>query len=226
MRRAVDAKSLMVPIILLLYCGSAQAFVGADIADRTVERYTVAVVTAKGLCSGVVLAQNIVLTAAHCVRADPNVQVHGNPVIETVLHPLYGSADARAADLAILKLANPLPHRFIPAVVNPRSLSKGIDLIAAGYGHSSIKDHLAGTALRMVVLRVFDTGKDWVALVSARIESSGAGPGDSGSPVYAYRGMYSVVALIVGGSGEHIIAVALAGHYPWIMDTVQRLGAP
>jgi hypothetical protein len=191
-----------------------------------VQRYTVVVATAKGPCSGVILAQDVVLTAAHCVRADLNVQVRGNPVIETVLHPLYSSTDADSPDLAILKLATPLPDRFTPAVVNPRGLSNGTDLIATGYGQSSINDYLAGTALRMVQLRVFDTSRGWVVLVSTRKDVLGAGPGDSGSPVYAYRGMYSLVALIVGGSRGHIRAVALAAHYGWIIDTVQKLGAP
>src|SRR5689334_11170153 len=45
----------------------ADALVGADGADGTIARYTVLVVGAKGRCTGVVLAQDIVLTAAHCV---------------------------------------------------------------------------------------------------------------------------------------------------------------
>jgi len=45
----------------------AIALVGADLADRTIARYTIAVGSTKGRCTGVVLAQDIVLTAAHCV---------------------------------------------------------------------------------------------------------------------------------------------------------------
>jgi hypothetical protein len=230
MRKALDARTLILQVIIFLCygCGSACAFIGADAADPALQRYTVAVTTATGNCSGVVLAQSIVLTAAHCVQASPNVQVHGNPVVETVLHPLYISAETDTPDLAILRLARPLPDRFIPVTVDPRNLSKGIDLIAAGYGKSSIvNDYLTGTALRMVLLRVLDTTRDWAILVSVREEGSGAGPGDSGSPVYTYRGMHSLVALIVARSKDDtktlIKAVALAAHYRWIMDTVQKL---
>src|SRR5690242_19100275 len=50
------------------FCGErAGAMVGADLADRTIQRYTIAIGSPKGRCTGVVLAQNIVLTAAHCI---------------------------------------------------------------------------------------------------------------------------------------------------------------
>jgi Trypsin len=156
-------RQALIPIVLiiltlsLLQCSPADALVGADVADNTVHRYTVLVASAKGRCSGAVLAQDIVLTAAHCVQAASNLQVGGNPgwgyqtlppralspVIETVQHPLYRSTDAGSPDLAILKLAKPLPDRFIPAVINPRNLNEGDDLIAAGYGKTSPNDSVA-----------------------------------------------------------------------------------
>jgi hypothetical protein len=240
MRQAILANVLVALALPLLVCGPASALVGADIADRTVQRYTVLVASAKGRCSGVVLAQNVVLTAAHCVQGTSNLQVGGNlgggyqtlrpsalsPVIETVQHPLYRLTDAGSPDLAILKLAKPLPDRFIPAVLNPRYLKIGDDLIAAGYGKSAANDAKAGTVLRMVLLRVSQTIKGWVILVRVGEDASGAGPGDSGGPVFAYRGMHSLVALIVGVSQDRTRAVALASHYGWIKETVEKLSAP
>ena len=69
MRKSLFAKVLIVSTLLFAWCGPAGALVGADVADRAVQRYTVVVASAKGRCSGVVLAQDIVLTAAHCVQA-------------------------------------------------------------------------------------------------------------------------------------------------------------
>ena len=57
---------------------SRLALVGADIADRTIQRYTVLIAGKKGRCTGVVLAQNIVLTAAHCIVPDETYRVGGN----------------------------------------------------------------------------------------------------------------------------------------------------
>ena len=241
MREASQARSLAVVIFLLLSGGPSSALVGADIADRTVQRFTVVVAGAKGRCSGVVLAPDIVLTAAHCVRRGERFYVGGNlgggyqtlpppsllsPVAEIVLHPLYTSRDSGSPDLAILKLAKPLPDRFIPAVLNPRSPSVGDDLIVAGYGKSAAGDSAASLVLRMVLLRVSHSIRGWVVLTSVGEDASGAGSGDSGGPVFAYRGMHSLVGLMVGVSGKQTKAVALSAHYDWIRETMRKLAAP
>jgi hypothetical protein len=240
MRQAVFAGILAALALPALTGGPAGALLGADIADRTVQRYTVALASAKGRCSGVVLAQNVVLTAAHCIQGASNLQVGGNlggeqralppsmlsAVSEIVQHPLYRPKDAGSPDLAILKLAKPLPDQFIPAALNSRELKTGDDLIAAGYGKGAANDTKAGTVLRMVLLRVSQTIRGWVILASVREDASGGAPGDSGGPVFAYRGMYSLVALIVGVSENRTKAVALAAHYGWIRETVEKLSAP
>ncbi len=227
-------------LLLLFLSGSpASALVGADVADRTVQRFTVVVAGPKGRCSGVVLAQDIVLTAAHCVRRGERYHVGGNPgggyqtlppsllsaAAEMVHHPLYTAKDAGSPDLAVLKLAKPLPDRFVPAVLNPRVPSVGDDLIVAGYGKSASGDSGAGVVLRMVLQRVSQSIRGWVVLTSVGEQVASAGPGDSGGPVFAYRGMHSLVGLMVGISGKQTKAVALAAHYDWIRETMQKLSA-
>lgn len=238
MRKANHARSLALVISLLLSGGPCSALVGADVADRTVQRFTVVVAGAKGRCSGVVLAPDIVLTAAHCVRRGERLQVGGtlgagyqtlppsllSAVAEIVPHPLYTSRDSGSPDLAILKLAKPLPDRFVAAVLNPRVPGVGDDLIAAGYGKST--GDSAGVVLRMVLLRVSQSIRGWVILTSVGEDASGAGSGDSGGPVFAYRGMHSLVGLMVGVSEKQTKAVALAAHYDWIRETMRRLAAP
>jgi hypothetical protein len=78
----------------------------------------------------------------------------------------------------------------------------------------------------MVLLRVSQSIRGWVILVRVGEDASGAGPGDSGGPVFAYRGMHSVVALMVGVRLNQTKAVALSAHYGWIRDTMQKLSAP
>ena len=65
-----------------------------------------------------------------------------------------------------------------------------------------------------------------MVLTSVSDDPSGAAPGDSGGPVFAYRGMHSLVGLMVGVSGKQTKAVALAAHYDWIKETMRKLGAP
>jgi len=227
-------------IFAFLAGGRADALVGADVADRTVQRYTVLIVSSKGKCSGVVVAQDIVLTAAHCVEGASNLLVGGRagmdrlasppgeptPVITTVQHPRYKAKDASSPDLAILKLAKPLRAPFIPASINPRGLAEGEDLIAAGYGQTSAGDRSAGTVLRMVLMRVSQATRNWVMLVRVGDDETRGGHGDSGGPVFAYRGMHSLVAIIVGGADNKTMAIALSAHYGWIRETMEKLSTP
>jgi secreted trypsin-like serine protease len=230
------ARCLALGISLLLSAGPASALVGADVADRTVQRFTVVVAGAKGRCSGVVLTQDIVLTAAHCVRRGERFHVGGNlggevqttlsPVAEIIQHPLYAPKDAGSPDLAVLKLAKPLPDRFVPAVLNPRVPSVGDDLIVAGYGKSASADSGVSVMLRMVLQRVSQSIRGWVILTSASEDAASAAPGDSGGPVFAYRGMHSLVGIMVAVSGKQTKAVALAAHTDWIRETMRKLAAP
>ena len=87
------------------------------------------------------------------------------------------------------------------------------DLIAAGYGQTSASDRSAGTVLRMVLMRVSQATRNWVMLVRAGEDDARGGHGDSGGPVFAYRGMHSLVAVIVGGTDNKTMAVALSAHY-------------
>lgn len=222
----------------VLCADRAAALVGADHADRTIQRYTVAVGTPKGRCTGVVLAQNIVLTAAHCIvpgekqwvgdhngGGSPTVPSRLSAVVETVPHPLWSRKDAGSPDLAILRLATPLPDRFIPATLSSRHLSEGDNLIAAGYGKASAGETRSPLVLRMVLLRVSRAFRGWAILTSVSEDLAGGAPGDSGGPLFSYRGMHSLAGLIVSISDKRTRAVALAAHYSWIKETQARLGA-
>src|SRR5438552_2941392 len=131
-----------------LVCQSnwALALVGdAGPADIVIERYTVMVASEKGRCSGVVLASDLILTAAHCVEADGIRYIiagyytgHGRgasyragDVASVNRHPEYSkgkdfsNAKDSKADLALLKLAKPLPSHYTATFLEPRSIVAG-----------------------------------------------------------------------------------------------------
>ena len=232
----------------ILCADRSEALIGADIADRSIHRYTVVVGTAKGRCTGVVLAQDIVLTAAHCILTGERLWVSGDQappgslsaagqgghqsvrpsqlsaVDEIVQHPLFSRKDAGSPDLAILKLATPLPDRFIPATLGARHLAEGDNLIAAGYGKASADETRPTLVLRMVLLQVTRAFRGWAILTSISEDNAVGAPGDSGGPLFSYRGMHTLVGLIVSVSDRRTRAVALAAHYSWIKETQDRLG--
>ena len=240
-RQTILSAALALSALQFLFSGSANSLVGADLVDLSLQRYTVIVANAKGHCTGVVLAQNIVLTAAHCVTNMQNLWIGGNRgfgdpsgppvelsrIAEVAVHPRYDSTTIHSIDLALLRVATPLPDRFLPAIFGAPVPSDGDDLVVAGYGMSADKDPMAGKILRMGLLRLARRYKDVLMLVSTREEASGAGHGDSGGPVFSYHGMLALVAVMVSGGGiaHATYAVPIAPNYAWIKETMAKWGA-
>jgi secreted trypsin-like serine protease len=235
MRMTIVASAVF--IALIVAGGPAHALVGADLADLSLQRYTVSVETRRSKCTGVALAQDIVLTAAHCAQDANNLWVGGHrgfgaptappvelsPVAQAVVHPGYDPRQPGSPDLALLKLAKPLPDRFAPAYFGGPVPGAGDDLIAVGYGKNAAVDPKAGTILRMALLRVGDRFPTYLTLVSARDATTEAAPGDSGGPVFAYRGMPTLVAIIVGRAAFESVAIPIAPNYAWINETMEKL---
>jgi hypothetical protein len=239
MRVDIIAIALTLLAVSLVAGGSAHALVGADLADLSLKRHTVSVASSLGKCTGVVLAQDIVLTAAHCTVDAKNLWVGGNrgfgdpaappvdlsPVAEFVRHPAFNAKLPGSPDLALLKLAKPLPDRFSPAYFGGPVPGNGDDLIAVGYGKSTAVDPRAGTILRMVLLRVSERFPTYVTLVRSGEEAAEAGAGDSGGPVFTYRGMHTLVAIMIGHASFETVAIPIAPNFAWINETMEKLGA-
>src|SRR5580700_8357311 len=119
-----------VGISALLWAADAAAMVGgAPPANAAIARHLVLLVGSRGTsCSGVAIARDLVLTAAHCVQPGAEYRLvdfdaaHA-PVLKGVdtiaQHPQFELATLLAhratADVALLKLAAPLPANFAPA---------------------------------------------------------------------------------------------------------------
>ncbi len=227
----IVVRALALLLILLLGCSNAHALTGADPDAVTVQRFTVVVAGTKGRCTGVVLAQDIVLTAAHCLEAGKlRVVTSVRPaafidVTRAVPHPNYKATERGSPDLAVLQLAKPLPGRFSPAHLEPRWVGEHADLIVAGYGKSADNDKGANPILRTVLQHVATRTSSYLTLTGVGESAAGAAPGDSGGPVFSYRGLYALVAIMVGHADRYTIAISIAPNYAWIRQTMERMGS-
>jgi hypothetical protein len=238
-------------LLCLTFCAPALALTGnAPPATGFAARPIVMVVDARGdLCTGTALASDLVLTAAHCVTALTDYQVKayqtGRPikVASIVRHPRFDAASYTAsratADLALLKLAVPLPDGVMPATIAPpRRVVAGETLTIAGFGVT-----LSGTARglgmpRMAALTV--TGQPGSLQIrlydaAARGQRIGLGgcTGDSGAPVFD-RQTVSIIGIVSWSTapGDQEGCGGLTGVTPlliyqdWILQTARKLGSP
>jgi hypothetical protein len=100
-----------------------------------------------GICTGIVVAPDVVLTAAHCLPAGAKFRVHYREQGEAVMlepqaivrHPQFRAnavqERTRSIDLALLRLAAPLPARFsVAALANAGTDGAGSAVTVAGFG--------------------------------------------------------------------------------------------
>src|SRR5262245_45557817 len=220
----------LIGVGLLALCGGpAHAIVGeAPPADAVTARYTVIVRSAEGICSGAVVGQDLVLTAAHCVSRNDNSQLDAATVRifgaiadapvwlagvkEISRHPKPSPHESKFGippDLALLKLSNQLPSRFGPAFLSTRPVGVGDRMIVVGFGkteeRANVKrvDAVLRGQPRMTMLAVTRLSVDVIEL---RNPPAGGDPrrlgtcyGDSGAPIFALRGGVPVLVAIVTG---------------------------
>lgn len=235
----------------LLFAAPANAVTGnAPPATGWAARPIVMVIDARGdLCTGTALTRDLVLTAAHCVTLpiDYRVRVFQNggtiPVRAIARHPRFSMASYAAnratADVALIKLAAPLPAIVVPAgLAAARRVADGEKMTIAGFGVTQ-----AGTALGLGVPRAAQlvvTGKPGslqIRLLDAKTRNQRPGlggcTGDSGAPVYDGVGplvigviSWSTAAGDEEGCGGLTGVTPLINYRAWIVETARKFGSP
>jgi secreted trypsin-like serine protease len=233
----------------------AAAIVGGGGAPaENIARAVVTIIGSRGsFCSGSLIAQDLVLTAAHCVLPGADYKVilpSETPprlldIRRVAQHPQFKVQDILAhrasADVALLQLAAPLPAAKAPAPLGAPliPIQVGARLTIAGVGVVRRGDGKSGGAIRAADLAV--TGKPGALqirladpLTNNTREGLGACTGDSGAPAFEMQDGRAVIVGVVSwstgpnntdGCGGLTGVTPLTLYRDWIVRTARGWGA-
>ena len=213
-------RALALTFLLVSPLPAAAMVGGAGAPPDAIARSVVLIVGSRGnSCSGVALAPDLVLTAAHCVlpgadykivEFDAARQPQLRDVASVTAHPKFELktmlAHRATADVALVKLAAPLASVTPATLGPPLTVAPGDALTVAGYGVAVRGDGKSGGTVRAAAL--IATGRPGhlqVRLVDPATKGERAGlgacTGDSGAPVFAMTGFPSVIGLVSWSTG-------------------------
>jgi hypothetical protein len=237
-------------------CLPAAAMVGdAPPADPAIARHVVIIVGSGGtFCTGVAIARDLVLTAAHCTLPGAEYKLMEfdaahQPLLKDVTaiarHPDFEIktllAHRATADVSLMKLAAPLGAAFVPAplAAPSKAVAVGDAFTVAGYGVAVRGDGRSGGTIRAAsLIATGQPGTLQIRLVDALAKGERAGlgacTGDSGGPVFAILGERPAVAGVVSwstgpkltaGCGGLTGVTPLVRYRDWIVDTARQMGS-
>jgi hypothetical protein len=201
-----------------LWANTAQAIVGGAEDQGPLARQSVMVLSSNGgVCSAVVLARDVVLTAAHCVTGADEHRVHfrdetGEPVLivpaAKAVHPGYNAkaieTRQRSIDLALVRIPENLPRRFEQATLTVLKPGKDSTVTVGGYGLSRDGDAKTTGTFRTASLTVTEPyGPSKILLWTKGSGVVGACQGDSGGPMAAGAAIAAITSWSspAGGKG-------------------------
>jgi secreted trypsin-like serine protease len=256
--RALRLIAEMRYVLAALFCVSAALPAAAMVGNApppapAIARHVVLISGSAGtFCTGVAIARDIVLTAGHCVDSRDSYKLiqfsaNGTPafldVASATRHPQFdikAFLNHRAtADVAVMKLAQPLPATYAPAplAAPAKPVAVGDRLTIAGYGLSQRGNGKTGGTLRAATLTVTgQPGSLQIRLVDPTTNNTapglGACTGDSGSPAFDSTGAvlgvvsWSTAPNNEDGCGGLTGITPLARYKAWVVEITQKLGLP
>ncbi len=141
---------------------------GQSQADSGLAAHVVMVLSREGnrhgACTGTIIAQDVILTAAHCVAGKKQVVVayaeSGSHVLQRVssraINPGFSGKSRVSVDMALIRLESPLPARFSPLPYDRGEVEHrvGATHLIAGYGMQREGDESSAGKLRSATVGV------------------------------------------------------------------------
>ncbi len=207
-------RPVLASLLVLVAAASPAAAIVGGAENGRLARSTLMVLSDRGgVCSGIVVAQDAVLTAGHCGTSAASLRIHwndGEPVLiepaQVARHPAYvaGAAQtrSRSVDMMLVRLPAPLPARFAPVALDQGGLPRAGETVDVhGYGVTREGDARSTGRLRMAALPVVEPYGPGKILIWASRSGAGACQGDSGGPM-TRAGSDAVVAVTAFASGN------------------------
>jgi Trypsin len=251
------AVSLFVALAAASLLTQAAAMVGgAPPAAQGAGRSVVMVLGSYGTaCTATAIAPDLLLTAAHCVQPGADYKLADTwsgptPMLKDITHitrhPQFELkrlfAHLATADVALAKLAEPLPAKFPPAPLDDATapIAAGDTFVVAGYGVTVRGDGRTGGTVRAATLVATGAPNTLqLRLVDPRTNGErpglGACAGDSGAPAFRQIGgnltvvgvvSWSTGPKLTGGCGGLTGITPLTRYRGWIVETARTLGSP
>ncbi len=242
---------LLAALAAFLVCAPALAITGHAPSALPGGRHAVMIVGSHGtFCTGAAITRDLVLTAGHCIAADTHYKLvefdaaHRPELLDVAAvarHPQFNMrtllAHRATADVALMKMAKPLPDAILPAHLGRMPTPKvGATLSVFGYGLAVRGDGKTGGVLRVARLAVTGRpGNLQIRLVDPATGGTRAGQGactgDSGAPVFEGNALIGVVSWSTGpnmsaGCGGLTGVTPIALYRGWIEETARRFGSP
>ena len=205
-------------------------------------------------CTATAIGRDLLLTAAHCVQPGADYKLVASetddaPVLKDVarierepqfdLKRLFGHL--ATADVALIKLAEPVPARIPPVRIasETETVAIGDTLVVVGYGVTVRGDGRTGGTVRAAPLAVTgQPGTLQIRLVDPMTKGVSAGlgacTGDSGAPAFRDAGgNLTIIGVVSWSTGPNLSAgcggltgiTPLVRYRAWIVDTARRLGS-
>jgi secreted trypsin-like serine protease len=207
------------------------------------------------VCTATAIGRDLLLTAAHCVQPGSEYKFLDNPasrdaklkdVARIERHPQFELkklfAHLATADVALVKLAEPLPARIPAAPLGGEieTVAVGDAFVVAGYGLTVRgAEKLDGMVRGATLVATGQPGSLQIRLFDPRTkgESPGLGActGDSGAPAFREEnGSLAIIGVVSWSTGPKLTAgcggltgiTPIALYRPWIIATARALASP
>lgn len=228
---------------------SSAQIIGGNVVNSTnyTSKFVVGLFAPRfGSCSGVIIAPDLVLTAAHCIPANPKAltvifdtnlntanQLNMRAVINAKVAPNWNPTIPKAknkGDLALIRIQGDLPNGYRPAplLTNSNFLGNNSLTLIAGFGLSSYnRQGYTSGILRETFTPITQMNYSETEALLSQTDGRGTCAGDSGGPAFILiNGMFYVWGITSHGDNDCVtfgVYTNLVVYLNWIQKTATEL---